>query len=249
MGIVGLFFPLQFLLVKANIQPKLETEDVSFIQVNRLNGETRLFKESDGYEEVIISKVVNWINTSSPSEGVIELDLNKTPVVSIMKIKMKNGDVAVIEPAYNCVSENQVKTCTIADGEVIYTSNNKKVRLKSLELYDWLLVGWKYESVGAPKDELLEETLYTRYFSYLDKAYSVFIMCPKIDKVERINGDTRRHIIHASALDYSAHHGGPFDRIHITVIDTPENGVKINEVTIQKGISEKEISIQCRRES
>lgn len=49
MGIVGLFFPMQMLLVKANIQPKLEAEDVSFIQVNRLNGETRSFKENNGY--------------------------------------------------------------------------------------------------------------------------------------------------------------------------------------------------------
>ena len=250
MVIFGLFFPMQMLLVKASIQPQLEKEDVSFIQVNRLNGETRLFKENDGYEEVIIGKVVSWINTSSPSEGAIDLELNKTSMVSIMKIKMKNGDIVVIEPAYNCVSKNQVKTCTIADGEVIYTSNNKKVRLKSVELYDWLLVGWKYESVGAPKDELLEETLYARYFSYLDETYSDFIMCPKIDKVERIDGDTRRHIVHASALNYSAHHGdGPFDRIHITLTDTPENGVKINKVTIQKGISEKESAIQCRRES
>jgi len=239
---------MQLLLVKASFQPKLEKEAVSSIQVNRLNGETRLFKENDGYEEVIISKVVKWINTASPSEGIIEL--NKTFVVSIMKIKMKDGDVAIIEPAYNCMSENQVKTCSIADGEVIYTRNNKKVRLKSLELYDWLLVGWKYEIVGAPKDELLEETLYTRYFSYLDETYSDFIMCPKIDKVERMDGDTRRHIVHASALNYSAHHGdAPFDRIHITLTDTPENGVKINKVTIQKGISEKESAIQCRRES
>lgn len=248
MVIFGLFFPMQLLLVKASIQPQLEKEDVSFIQVNRLNGETRLFKENDGYEEVIIGKVVNWINTSSPSEGAIEL--NKTSIVSIMKIKMKNGDVAVIEPAYNCVSLNQLKTCTIADGEVIYTSNNKKVRLKSVELYDWLLVGWKYESVGAPKDELLEETLYARYFSYIDETYSDFIMCPKIDKVERIDGDTRRHIVYASALNYSAHHGDtPFDRIHIMLTDTPENGIKINKVTIQKGISEEESAIQCRRES
>lgn len=246
--IFGLFFSLQLLLVKASVQPKLKKEAVSFIQVNRLNGETRLFKENDGYEEVIINKVVNWINTASPSEGVIEL--NKTPVVSIMKIKMKDGDVAVIEPAYNCLSKNQVKTCAIADGEVIYTNNNKKIRLKSVELYDWLLVGWKYESVGAPKDELLEETLYTRYFSYIDETYSDFIMCPKIDKVERINGDTRRHIVYASALNYSAHHGdAPFDRIHITLTDTPENSVKINKVTIQKGISDKESAIQCRRES
>lgn len=249
MVIFGLFFPMQSLLVKASFQPKLEKEDVSFIQVTRLNGETRLFKDNDGYEEVIIGKVVNWINTSSPSEGPIELELNKTSIISKLKIKMKNGDVAVIEPAYNCVSLNQLKTCTIADGEVIYTSNNKKVRLKSVELYDWLLVGWKYESVGAPKDELLEETLYTRYFSYLDETYSDFIMCPKIDKVERIDGDTRRHIVHASALNYSAHHGDAlFDRIHITLTDTPENGVKINKVTIQKGISEKESAIQCRRE-
>lgn len=250
MVIVGLFSPMQLQFVKANIQPKLETEDVLFIQVDRLNGGTRSFKENDGYEEVVIRKVVNWINTSSLSQGAIELELDKSSIVSIMKIKMKNGDVEVIEPAYNCMSENQVKTCTIADGEVIYTRNNKKVRLKSLELYDWLLVGWKYESVGAPKDELLEETLYTKYFSYLDKAYSDFIMCPKIDKVERINGDTRRHIVHASALNYSAHHGdAPYDRIHITLTDTPENGVKISKVTIQKGISGKESGIQCRRES
>ncbi len=250
MVIFGLFFPIQLLLVKANIQPKLEKVDVSFIQVNRLNGETRLFKENDGYEEVIIDKIVNWINTSSPSEEANELELNQTSIISIMKIKLKNGDVAVIEPAYNCVSQNQVKTCTIADGEVIYTSNNKKLRLKSVELYDWLLVGWKYESVGAPKDELLEETLYSKYFSYLDETYADFIMCPKIDKVETIDGNTRRHIVQASALNYSAHHGDvPFDRIHIMLTDTPENGVKINKVTIQKGIIEKESAIQCRRAS
>ena len=247
MVITGLLFPMKLLLVNASIQPKLKTEDVSFIQVKRSTGETRLFKENDGYEGVIINKVINWINSSSPSKGAIELE---TSTVSIMEIKMKNGDVAVIQPAYNCMSENQVKSCTIAEGEVIFTRNNKKVRLKALELYDWLLVGWKYESVGAPKDELLEETLYTRYFSYLDKAYSDFIMCPKIDKVERINGDTRRHIVYASALNYSAHHGDVlYDRIHIKLTDTPENGVKINNVTMQKSISEKESAIQCRRES
>ncbi|MBK5446954.1 MULTISPECIES: hypothetical protein [unclassified Peribacillus] len=243
-----LFSPIQ--LAKANIQPKLKTGDVLSVQVNRLYGGSRLFKESDGYEEVIINKVVKWINTSSHSEGATELELNKTPIVSILKIKMKNGDVAVIEPAYNCISENQAKTCTIAESEVIYTRNNIKIRLKSLELYDWLLVGWKYESVGAPKDELLEETLYTRYFSYLDKTYSDFIMCPKIDKIERINGDENRHIVHASALNYVAHHGDvPYDRIHITLTDTPEHGVKINKVKIQKSISGKESRIQCRRES
>lgn len=242
----GIFSSTQ--LVMASIQPKIKVHDVVSIQVNRLNGGTRIFKVSDGYEEVIINKVVKWINQSSSVEGPTELEQYHTPIAKL-RIRIKDGEVIIIEPAYNCISEKQVKNCTIADGEVIYTNNNMKVRLKSLELFDWLLVGWKFESVGATKEELLEETLYTRYFTYLDKTYSDFIMCPKIDKIERINGDTRRHIIHASALNYSAHHGDePYDRIHITLTDTPENGVIINKVIIEKAISGKESRIQCRRE-
>jgi hypothetical protein len=244
----GLFSAIQ--LANANIQPRLKNEDVISVQVNSLNGGSRLFTESDGYEDVIISKVVKWINKSSASEKTTELMLNKNPIASILKIKMKNGDVAVIEPAYNCIFENQTKICTIADGEVVYTQNQVKTRLKSQDLYDWLLVGWKYESVGAPKDELLEETLYTRYFSYLDPTFSDFVMCPKIDRIERIEGSTSRHIVHASALNYITHHGdAPNDRIHITLTDTPEHGVKINKVIKQKSISGKEARIQCRRES
>ncbi|MDX8363422.1 hypothetical protein [Cytobacillus sp. IB215316] len=160
---------------------------------------------------------------------------------------MKSGEVETIEPAYNCISKKQAKECTVADGEVIYTKNQMKVRLKSLELFDWILVGWKFESVGPSKEELLEETLYARYFSYLDKTYSDFIMCPRIDKIERISGDIRRHIINASALNYSAHHDeDPYDRVHIMLTDTPENGVKINNVRIEKGISDEESRIQCK---
>lgn len=249
--ISGLFCPID--ITKANFQlkkPLLKPEDILSVQVNGLYGSSRLFKESDGYEEVTINKIIKWINTSSLSVGPTELKLNKTPILPKLKIKMKNGNISVIEPAYNCLSASQTKICTIAEGEVIYTWNSKKVRLKSRELFDWLLVGWKYESQGAPKEELLEETLYFRYYSYLDKTYSDFIMCPQIDKIERINGDTRRHIVHVSALNYSAHHGDdPYDRIHITLSDTPENGVKINKVEIQKGISVIETRKQCRREN
>jgi hypothetical protein len=116
MVFAGLFSSIQ--LATASIQPKLKTENVSSIQANRINGGSRFFKENDGYEEVIISKVVKWITTSNPTEGPTEIELNKTPI-SNLKIRMKNGDIAVIEPAYNCISENKKKTCTIADGEVI----------------------------------------------------------------------------------------------------------------------------------
>ncbi|RSD28686.1 hypothetical protein [Mesobacillus subterraneus] len=105
-----------------------------------------------------------------------------------------------------------------------------------------LLVGWN----GIPKNELLEETLYSRYHSYLEQTYSDFILCPKIDKIERIDGDIRRHTVNASGLDYDGHHGDiPYDRIHFTLTDTPEKGVVINQVRLEKGIPEKESLKQC----
>lgn len=225
----------------------LVTHDVGFIEVNRSSGGSRVFKESDGYEEVVINKVVNWINAASAANGTTEPENQKTPI-AVLKIKMKNGDVSIIQPAYNCITEKQTKKCMLADGEVILIRNNTNIRLKSIELYDWLLVGWKNENVGASKEELLEETLYQRYFNYIDKTYNDFFMCPKIDKIERIKGNGRRHVIHMSALNFSGHHAGPTHRIHITLTDTPENGVKVNNITIQKNISGKEGRIQCRRE-
>ncbi|WP_312469850.1 hypothetical protein [Neobacillus sp.] len=250
--IAGLFSPM--LLVKADVNPKLngihplKTEEVNSVQVKRLSGRSRIFQINDGYEEVIIRKVINWINTSRPANGVTEFESYKSPVK--LKVTMSNGDVASLEPVFNCITENDGKTCTLVDSEVLYTQNKVKVRLKSQELYDWLLVGWKYESYGASKEELLDETLYFRYFTQLDEKNSDFIMCPKIDSIERIAGADRRHIVQASALNYGAHHGDvPYDRINITLSDTPENGVKITNVSIEKGISGKESRIQCRRES
>ncbi|WP_066061398.1 hypothetical protein [Neobacillus soli] len=226
----------------------LVTHDINFIKINRSSGGSRVFKETDGYEEVVINKVVNWINATSSVKETTKPENHKTPI-AVLKIQMKNGDVLIIQPAYNCITEKQTKKCLLADGEVILTRNHKNIRLKSIELFDWLLVGWKNESVGASKEELLDETLYQRYFNYIDKSYPDFFMCPNIDKIERINGDGRRHVIHMSALNFSGHHAGPLHRIHITLTDTPENGVKINNITIQKNISGKEGRIQCRREN
>ncbi|GIP27621.1 hypothetical protein J23TS9_27510 [Paenibacillus sp. J23TS9] len=249
--VYGLFFQIDITNADFQLQkPLLTREDILSVKVNGLYGRSRLFRENDGYEEVIIYKIINWINTLNLSVGPTEFELNKTSTLPNLRINMKNGNVSVIEPAYNCLSSSKTKICTLAEGEVIYTWNSKKVRLQSRELFDWLLVGWKYESVGASKDELLEETLYSRYYPYFDKTYSNFIMCPRIDKIERINGDTRRHIVHVSALNYSAHHGDiPYDRIHVTLSDTPENGVKIIKVGIEKDLSKKESAGQCRREN
>ncbi|WP_043933816.1 hypothetical protein [Bacillus sp. EB01] len=244
--ILGVLAPLHS--ATATVGLKIKTDDILSFEVNRLNGESRSFSERNGYDYFIIDKVVNWINKSSAMKETEDINVS-TPPISKMKIVMKNGNTAVVEPAYNCTSKNTTKTCTIADSEVIFTQNDKRVRLKSKELFDWLLVGWKIESVGAPKEELLEETFYFRYFSYLPDKYTDFILCPRVDKIERIEGDTRRHIIHASALNYSSHHGDkPYDRIHITFSDTPERGVEITNVQIERGISGKEARVQCGRD-
>lgn len=226
------------------IQP-LKKDDVNSVQVNQLSGSSRTFQINDGYEEVIIRKVIDWINTARSANGVTNFESYKSPVQ--LTVIMQNGDVAFVEPVFNCI-KNGGKTCTIVAGEVLYTQNKIKVLLKSQALYDWILVGWKYESYGAPKEELLDETLYFRYYTHLDQKYSDFMMCPRIDSIQRIVGADRRHIVQASALNYTAHHGDiPYNRIHIPLSDTPENGIKITHVSIEKGISEEETRIQCRR--
>lgn len=233
-------------MVYANFEP-LTFEDVNTIEVKRISGGNRAFSRYDGYEEVVIEKVLKWINNAEKLPETTTSKEQQSPAT--LDINLTNGTVATIAPAYNCYSDNGKQDCTIADGEVLYTVNNTNTRLKSVELFDWLLVGWKYESKGAPKDELLEETLYYRYFNYVDEKYSDYIMCPKIDKIVRIGGSTSRHIIHASALNYSGHHDGPYHRLRFTLTDTPENEVQINDISIDKNISEQESRKQCRREN
>ena len=110
----------------------------------------RVFNENDGYEEPVLKKVVEWINSSNAIKEQTKKNI-KTPIVEL-KIKMKNGDVAKIEPAYNCLVQNKINTCTMVDNEVTYTHNHQRVRLRSNELFDWLLAGWKFENTTPPKD-------------------------------------------------------------------------------------------------
>ncbi len=146
------------------------------MQINRASGGTRTFNENDGIEEFVIRKVVEWINTASPVKAATKLDNKKTPI-SLLKIKMKNGDVAIIEPAYDCHVQNQTKFCTLADGDVILSQDNQKVRLKSVQLFDWLLTGWKQERTKPPQDTkemMVHDILMLFLGPEIDKAVSKY---------------------------------------------------------------------------
>jgi hypothetical protein len=136
-------------------------------------------------------------------------------------------------------------TCTAKDGELIISENSQKVQLKSQSLYDWLVVGWRKELNGPTKEELLEEALFTRYLYILGPSYSDFFMCPKI-QIEPIDGDPRRHLIFASALNYSGHHSGDHDKLTFSVRDSNLEGLQVTNIKIKNHISPEESQKQCQ---
>lgn len=92
--------------------------------------------------------------------------------------------------------------------------------------------------------------MYTRYFSGNREGFSGFYNVSKIDSVERIKGNTRRHLVIASALNYSGHHAPSYERITFTLIDTPENGIKIIKFRKKSNVdgntnSENKIALVC----
>lgn len=221
----------------------LESNDIQNIKVENDSGLQRVFSINDGFQERVLRKVVYWLNNSDRVNGTMEESLDM-PSNKLM-IKMADDEVITIEPAYTCVSDNIRKTCTPKDGEFIVSENGQKVQLKSQSLYDWLMVGWRKELDGPTKEELLEEALFTRYLDLLGPAYTEFFMCPKI-KIESIDGDPRRHLIDASALNYSGHHGGDYDKLTFSVSDSNITGLQVTDVKIKKHVSPEESEKQCR---
>lgn len=220
----------------------LEHTEVQDIKVEDVSGRKRLFSINDGYQERVLRKVVHWLNTSSVANETNEVGFNPS---NKMTLRMTNNEVVTIVPAYSCEYKNNSKLCTVKDGELILSKKGKAVRLKSQSLSDWLLVGWRKEIDGPTKEELLEEALYSRYLNYLGPSYSDFFMCPKI-KIEPIDGDPRRHLIFASALNYSGHHGGDYDKLTFTVRDSNLTGLQVADIKIMKHISQEESQNQCR---
>ncbi len=221
----------------------LEYNDVQYIKVENNSGFQRLFRINDGFQERVLRKVIYWLNNSDLVAEKIEVSLDNPS--NKLTLKMANNEVITIEPAYTCVVHNKREICTTTEGELMVTENKQKVRLKSQSLYDWLIVGWRKEVDGLTKEKLLEEALFTRYLYHLGPSYSDFFMCPKI-KIEPINGDPRRHLIFSSALNYSGHHGGDYDKLTFSISDSNLTGLKVTNVKIEKHISQEESEDQCR---
>ncbi|MEG0695495.1 MAG: hypothetical protein RR440_07035, partial [Erysipelotrichaceae bacterium] len=192
-------------VIKKTNQPLLDQllkqsivyDDIQDIKVENNSGLQRAFSIHDGFQERVLRKVVYWLNNVDQVKGSIEESLDRPS--NKLTVNMANGEVITIEPAYTCVVDNKLRTCTAKEGELIVSENSEKVRVKSQPLYDWLMVEWRKEVNGPTKEELLEEALYTRYLYQLGPSYAEFFDCPKIT-IEPIDGDPRRHLIFGSAL-------------------------------------------------
>jgi hypothetical protein len=221
----------------------LKHYEIQNIKIENDSGQKRVFSIKDGFQERVLRKVVHWLNNSSRVNGTSEVSLNNPS--NKLTLNMANGEVITIEPAYTCVTVKKRKTCTAKDGELIVSQNSQKTRLKSQSFYDWILVGWRKELNGPTKEELLEEALFTRYLYYLGPSYDDFFMCPKI-RIEPIDGDPRRHLIFASALNYSGHHGSNYDKLTFFVRDSNLTGLQVTNVKIKKHITQEESQNQCQ---
>ncbi|MDP4086475.1 MAG: DUF3888 domain-containing protein [Bacillota bacterium] len=235
----GFSLPVQ--PVKANVLMKWE--DVTSMQIYRTSGGTRTFNENDGIEAFVIQKVIEWINTASPVKETSELVDKKTPI-SVLKIKMKNDDVAIVEPAYDCRVQNHTKFCTLADGDVILTRNNQKIRLKSVELFDWLLTGWKHESTKPPQDTKemmvndilmlllgpeIDKAVSNYYSKYFTETTMVYPYEVEIVKVERIGGFRTFHFLITLEITpvFGAHNPVGKDRLTFEIAPTIPGQVKL----------------------
>jgi|HigsolmetaGSP11D_1036233.scaffolds.fasta_scaffold12686_1 hypothetical protein len=107
-----------------------------------------LFLNTEEAGKSTITKIVGWIHSAKPVSGQTEYGKHGYPMV--ISIKMDDGKMISIEPAYDCVSQTNAdgsssKTCTSIKDEIVYSNDSIKIRAKSPELYEWLKEGWKQE--------------------------------------------------------------------------------------------------------
>ncbi|MCM2999993.1 hypothetical protein M3647_21185 [Paenibacillus cellulositrophicus] len=107
-----------------------------------------LFQNTEESGKSTITKVVGWIHSAEPVSGQTEYGKHGYPMA--ISIKMDDGKMLSIEPAYDCVTQKNSdgsgsKTCNPIKDEIIYSNDSIKIRAKSPELYEWLKKGWKQE--------------------------------------------------------------------------------------------------------
>jgi len=243
--LILVFFGIILSVQQVQANALMKWEDVASMQIYRTSGGTRTFNENDGIEAFVIQKVIEWINTSSPVKETTELADKKTPI-AVIKIKMKNGDVAIVEPAYDCHVQNKTKFCTLADGDVILTRNNQKIRLKSVQLFDWLLVKWKHERTTPPQDTKemmindilmlllspeIDEAVSNYYSKYYNETPMVYPYQIDIEKVERIGGFRTFHFLITLEITpvFGAHNPVGKDRLTFEIAPTIPGQVKLKK--------------------
>ncbi|MDQ0888820.1 hypothetical protein QFZ81_003908 [Paenibacillus sp. V4I9] len=155
-------FPLIVLIIivmstcKSNLSASnrqlLKTEEIASLQiVGGLPGtkHSPLFQNTDGNGKTTVTKIASWINASKPIRGQTEYGKHGYPMV--VSLKMNDGKMITVEPAYDCVSKTNTdgsgsKTCTPAKNEIVISKDSNKIRAESPELCKWLSDGWEEEN-------------------------------------------------------------------------------------------------------
>jgi len=108
-----------------------------------------LFRANDGKGKLIITKVVKWINSTKPADGMIGSGSVKGGLPDYIEMKTNSGELFQVHLAWDCFHGTGWTTCNTVKGEVnIYDKHGGK-RVSSLELYNWIKDGWKSEVISS----------------------------------------------------------------------------------------------------
>jgi hypothetical protein len=107
-----------------------------------------LFQNTEEASKATITKIVGWIHSAKPVSG--QTDYGKHGYPMVISIKIDDGKMISIEPAYDCESKTNAdgsgtKTCTPIKDEIVFSNDSNKIRAESPELYEWLKESWKQE--------------------------------------------------------------------------------------------------------
>ncbi|SFS76823.1 hypothetical protein [Paenibacillus sp. BC26] len=137
--------------VRSEKMLSVKYEDVISLQVvGSLHGikGSPIYQTSDVTGKFMITKVIDWINSSTPVG--IQPDYGRHGYPMVLKIKMSDGNIISVVPAYKCESNklengNLLKACSNVNDEIVLYNNSGQIRAKSPDLYKWLTGDWKKE--------------------------------------------------------------------------------------------------------